>query len=114
MSTSQAELITPKEGEELRLSEDGTIRVAGGVKNPLPGPATIALLFIQPNQCPIMKSVNVEIKEPGTKKGQKEENNAIPFIEKERERENLINTQVTIKVVREDSDGMLSCQVFTI
>lgn len=112
MNTSRIEVLILKEGEELRLSEDSTIRVAGVVKNPMPGQATIVLLFMQPNQCPIMKSVNVEIKEPRTKKEQKEENKAIPFIEKERE--NLINMQVTIKVMREDSDGTLSCEVFVI
>ncbi len=112
MKASGIEVLILKEGEELRLSEDGTIRIAGGVKNPLPGQATVVLLFIQPNQHPIMKSVNVEVKGQRTTKEKKGYGNVIPFIVKERE--DVFTKHITIKVMREDSDGMLTCDVFTI
>lgn len=112
MNVSRTEVLILKEGEELRLSGDGTIRIAGGVKNPLPGQATVVLLFIQPNQHPAVKSVNVEIKRPGIEKEKNGDNNMIPLIV--RGGENLFATPVTIKIMREDNDGMLTCDVFTI
>ena len=104
---SLSELFIPKEGGELRLIENNSIQVVGYVKNPLPGPATIVLLLIQPNQCPIMESVNVEI--PETKKGRK----GNPFFSV-KEGDDAFPTKITIKIIREYSDGILSSDVLMI
>lgn len=103
---SLAELLI--EGDELRLIENDLIQVAGWIKNLLPGPATIGLLLMQPNQCPSVKSVNLEI--PETKEGEKMRNSSFST----EERENAFCTQITIKIIREYSDGMISGDVLTI
>ncbi|HEX3034146.1 MAG TPA: hypothetical protein VHT73_03310 [Thermodesulfobacteriota bacterium] len=110
MNALQAELLMPKEGDELRLSEDNAVQVTGFIKNPMPGKATIVFLLIQPNRCPIMRSVNVDIKEElETKKG---EDNIFPFSIKKKE--DAFIRKITIQVMREYNDGTLSCDAFTI
>ncbi len=103
---SVAELLI--QDDELRLTENDVIQMMGCIKNPQPGSATIVLLLIQPNQCPTVKSVNLWI--PETKKGEKMGNSAFST----QEGENVSCTQLTIKILREYSDGMISGDVLTI
>ena len=108
MNACQPELFILKESCELRLLEDTMVKVVECIKNPLLGPATIVLLLIQPNQCPTVKSVNLEI--PETKKGEKMRNSSFST----EQGGDVFCTQITIKIIREYSDGMISGDVLTI
>jgi hypothetical protein len=70
-NSSSVEILIPTEDGGLELAENNSVKVRGCIKNPIPGPATIVLLLIQPDQCPVVKAVDVEIKEPTTTKEDK-------------------------------------------
>lgn len=108
MDDCQPELYILKESDEPRLLEDAILKVVESINNPLLGPATIVLLLIQPNQDPAVKSVNLEI--PETKRGEKIGNCSFSA----EEGEDIFCTQITIKIIREYSDGMISGDVLTI
>jgi hypothetical protein len=102
--------ICVKEDEE---SKDNTVQeVVGRIKNPLTKPVITVLFLIKsnPDHCPTMKLVNLKIPETKNEEKSDRKNRSSP----NEEGKDIFCTQITIKVIREYSDGMLSCDVFTI
>jgi hypothetical protein len=93
------------QGHELKLTDNDVSQVVGCIKDTLPVPATVVLLLIQPNQCSAVKLVDLEIPE----KGEKMRNTSFST----EEGENVFCTQITIKIIREYNDGMISGDVLT-
>jgi len=101
-------IVVIESGEPDKIFEMLKPGVTDFITPPLKAIDILPLLLIQPNQCPAVKSVNLEI--PETKKGEKMGNGSFST----EEGEDVFCSQITIKIIREYSDDMISGDVLRI